>query len=57
VHNTFWILDYGQKAVYNTSSTFNEIFQAHYPQLSYQLLTTIASPPIPVAPLNINAEV
>jgi hypothetical protein len=27
VHDTFWIMGVGQKAVYNTALTFNEVFQ------------------------------
>jgi hypothetical protein len=27
VHDTFWILGVGQKPIYNTTSTFNEVFQ------------------------------
>jgi hypothetical protein len=47
----------GQKAIYNTTSTFNEVFQQHHPTVFNQLLTAIASPETAVAPLNNAAQV
>jgi hypothetical protein len=56
VHDTFWILGVGQKAIYNTTSTFNELFAQYYPQLFNQLLTALQAPPIVVNPQNPAAE-
>jgi hypothetical protein len=56
VHDTFWILGVGQKAIYNTTSTFNEVFSNYYPQLFNQLLTALQAPPVVVNPQNQNAE-
>jgi hypothetical protein len=56
VHDTFWILGVGQKAVYNTTSTFNEVFSQYYPELFTQLLTALQAPPVVVNPQNPAAE-
>jgi hypothetical protein len=56
VHDTFWIWGLNQKAIYNTTSTLNEVFQQHHPQLFAQLLNAIAQPAIAVNPQNADAE-
>jgi hypothetical protein len=47
---------WNRKQYTNTGSTFNEVFQAHYPAFFNQLLTVLAALQIAVAPLNANAE-
>jgi hypothetical protein len=56
VHDTFGILGVGQKAIYNITSTFNEVFSQNYPDLFTQLLNAISTSAIVVNPQNADAE-
>jgi hypothetical protein len=56
VHDTFWILGVGQKAIYNTTMTFNEVFSQYYPDFFTQLLNALQAPSVVVNPQNQSAE-